>query len=108
MPTKGVINVTVQVNGQTAKLPLYVVEGNFSSLLGRSWLEELILDWPALGRLSKEDSRLTTMLNKHSEVFKEELGNMKDMEALALQNATLLSLTFELLWEIHTELVYDA
>ena len=39
VPTKGVINVTVQVNGQTAKLPLYMVEGNFPSLLGCSWLE---------------------------------------------------------------------
>lgn len=54
VPTKGVINVTVHVNGQTAKLPLYLkVEGNLTSLMGHSWLEELRLDWPTIHMLSE-------------------------------------------------------
>ena len=53
VPTKGVINVTVQVNGQTGKLPLYVVKGNLTSLLGRLWLEELRMDWPKIHMLCK-------------------------------------------------------
>lgn len=77
--TKGVIRVSVQVKGQKAKLPLYVVKGDFPSLLGRSWLEEIKLDWPAVNRLYKEDTDLTTVLNRYPEVFKEELGNMKDI-----------------------------
>lgn len=81
VPIKGVVNVVVQVNGQTAKLPLYVVKGNFTSLLGRSWLEKLSLDWPTIHILYKggNESLLTTVVNKHAEVFKEELGTMKDI-----------------------------
>ncbi|KAJ8351903.1 hypothetical protein SKAU_G00233790 [Synaphobranchus kaupii] len=81
VPTKGVIYVNVQVNGQTAKLPLYVVEGNLTSLLGCSWLEELKLDWATVHRLAtgRIESRLTTVLHKHAEVFKEELGTMRDI-----------------------------
>ena len=77
VPTQGVIHVTVQVNGQTAKLQLYVVKGNFPSLLGRSWLKKLILDWPAIRMLCRGDSSLSAILSKHTEVFKEELGSMK-------------------------------
>lgn len=35
VPTKGLINVKVHVNGQTARLPLYVVKGKFPSLEGK-------------------------------------------------------------------------
>lgn len=84
MRTKGVVNVTVQVKGQTAaKLPLYVVQGNLPSLMGRSWLGELTLDWPAIRRVCKEETHLATVLNKHAAVFKEELGMMKDISQTA-------------------------
>ncbi|KAK0143183.1 CCHC-type zinc finger protein CG3800 [Merluccius polli] len=79
VPTKGVVHVTVKVNNQTAKLPLYVVTGNFPSLLGRAWLEVLTLGWPAIRQVCKGDSHLTTVLNKHAEVFKEGLGTMKEI-----------------------------
>lgn len=77
--TKGVVHVTVKVKNQTAKLPLYVVTGNFPSLLGRSWLGVLTLDWPAIRQVCKGDSHLTTVLNKHAEVFKDGLGTMRDI-----------------------------
>lgn len=77
--TKGMIRVTVQGKGQKAELTLHVVKGNFPSLLDRSWLEEIKLDWPAVHRLCKEDTGLTTVLNRYPDMFKEELGNMKDI-----------------------------
>lgn len=79
MPTKGLINVTVQVNGQTAVPPLYVVKGKFPSLLGRSWLEKLTLDWAEIRMLGSGDISLSVVLNKHAEVFKEGLGSMKNI-----------------------------
>ncbi|KAI2655662.1 Transposon Ty3-I Gag-Pol polyprotein [Labeo rohita] len=36
---KGVMDVEVELNGQSATLPLYVVKGNYPALLGREWLE---------------------------------------------------------------------
>ncbi|KAJ8348953.1 hypothetical protein SKAU_G00275420 [Synaphobranchus kaupii] len=79
VPTEGVVNVTVKVNNQTAKLPLYVVKGNFPSLLGRSWLEEISLDWPAIRKICKGESHLSVVLEKHAEVFNDELGTMKEI-----------------------------
>lgn len=77
--TKGLINVTIQVNGQTARLPLYVVKGKFPSLLGRTWLEKLTLDWAAIRMLSSGDISLSAVLNKHADVFRDELGSMKEI-----------------------------
>lgn len=37
----GVITVNVKMNEQTALLPLYVVEGNYPSVLGREWLKQI-------------------------------------------------------------------
>lgn len=54
-----------------------MVKGNFLSQFGCSWLEEIIRDWPAIRRLCEGDTRLTTVLNKHPDVFKEELESMK-------------------------------
>lgn len=79
VPTKGLIYVTVQMNGQSAKLPLYVVKGNFPALLGCSWLEKITLDWAAIRRLGRDDTNLSTVLNKHAEVFKVGLGSMKNI-----------------------------
>lgn len=79
VPTKGLINVTVQVNGQTAVLPLYVVKEKYPSLLGRSWLEKLTLDWAEIHMRGSGDISLSVVLNKHAEVFKEGLGSMKNI-----------------------------
>ena len=76
---RGVVDVTVQLNKQTAKLPLYVVKGDYPSLFGRAWLDEITLDWPAISMMLKEETGLTEVLNKHDEVFKDELGSMKNI-----------------------------
>ncbi|KAJ8014442.1 hypothetical protein DPEC_G00040260 [Dallia pectoralis] len=76
---RGIITVTVQLNGQTEKLPLYVVKGNYPSLLGRSWLENINLDWPSVLTMTHGDTGLPALLEKHGKVFNGELGSMKNI-----------------------------
>ncbi|KAI5086647.1 hypothetical protein C0J45_23302, partial [Silurus meridionalis] len=74
---KGLTQVTVELNGQTKKLPLYVVVGDYPSLMGRSWLEQLKVDWPTIHMMTPKTLDLEGVLEKHSEVFKQELGSME-------------------------------
>ena len=78
IPVEGQIRVKVQVGNETPKnLNLLVVPGNGCSLLGRDWLEELRLDWTAIGQLRHEEAmpaRLKELLDKYSPVFSEDLG----------------------------------
>lgn len=76
---KGMTDVTVQCNSQTAKLPVYVTKGNFAPIMGRVWLNALRLDWQEVRRLSNGSSQLQTILDKNEEVFRAELGSMKDI-----------------------------
>ncbi|RXN16546.1 putative protein K02A2.6-like protein [Labeo rohita] len=78
---KGVMDVEVELNGHSATLPLYVVKGNYPVLLGREWLETMKLDWPMVRMVSKENTGLSVVLEKHAEVFKDGLGTMKDITA---------------------------
>lgn len=73
---KGLTQVTVELNKQTKKLPLYVVLGDYPSLMGRSWLEQLKVDWQAIHMMTPKTLDLEGVLWKHSEVFKQELGSM--------------------------------
>ena len=38
--------VTVQYQGQSKELPIYVVKNEGPTLFGREWLESIHLDWP--------------------------------------------------------------
>lgn len=76
---KGMTEVTVQCNHQTAKLPVYVTRGNLAPIMGRVWLKTLHLDWQEVRRLSNGSLRLQTILDKNEEVFRAELGSMKDI-----------------------------
>lgn len=78
---RGIIDVEVELNGQSATLPLYVVKGDCPALLGREWLETMKLDWPMMKMVSKGNSELSAVLEKHSDVFKDKLGTMKDITA---------------------------
>ena len=79
---KGVINVRVEINGQKATLPLLVVEGNGPSLLGRDWLQKIQLDWSKIHPVhSVSQCQLQEILDKHPEVFKNELGQIKNTKA---------------------------
>jgi len=78
VPVKGVIEVTVELNMQKRKLPLYIIEGNHPALLGRTWLEMIKLDWQEVHLVSKT-TKLQEILKKYSDVFSDELGSMKDI-----------------------------
>ena len=76
----GSFSVQVEYKDQHECLPLLVVRGSGSSLLGRNWLQKLRLDWPEIHQL-QETGTLERILQKHSEVFKEELGEIKGIKA---------------------------
>ena len=69
----GSIMVKVTYKTQVKDLPLLVVAGEGSSLLGRNWLTELQLDWHELHQMTHTKD-LQTILNNHSSIFNEELG----------------------------------
>ena len=64
--------------GQEADLPLIVLQTEGPSLLGRNWLQNLRLDWQQIHRLN---NMLDEVLDRHSEVFREELGTLKGFKA---------------------------
>ncbi|KAL7856631.1 hypothetical protein SRHO_G00155300 [Serrasalmus rhombeus] len=86
VPVRGVVDVTVQLNKQTAKLPLYVVKGDYPSLLGRAWLDKITLDWPAIRMMVKEETGLIDILSKHADVFKDELVQSGVLEPVSVSS----------------------
>ena len=74
--------MTVQYQGQSKELPIYVVKNEGPTLFGREWLESIHLDWPLL-RLETSDTTpaLEDVLSKHASVFSEGLGKMKNIQA---------------------------
>lgn len=76
---KGMTDVTVQCNGQTARLPVYVTKRNYPAITGRAWLKEIPLNWQAVRKLSHGATHLQAILEKHEEIFRDELGSMKDI-----------------------------
>ena len=77
----GVAKVTVNgKNGQPETLPLVVISGNQPSLIGRSWLENLKLDWGSVHKLAPL-SQLEALMAGFDCLFKDELGSMKGVKA---------------------------
>ena len=72
----GSISVSVLHNQQQKQLSLLVVSGDGPSLLGRDWLTQLQLDWTVIHQLCSPD-RVQGVLDRHSEVFKDELGTLQ-------------------------------
>ena len=83
---KGFCNVTVQNIGHSKELPIYVMKNEGTTLFGRKWLESIQLDWPPL-QLETSDTipTLEVVLSKHSNVFSEGLGKMKNQALIQLQ-----------------------
>ena len=84
LPVKGSISVLVQYQDQETSLPLTVVAGNGSSLLGSDWLLKLTLDWKSLCVCQVQNAAwksLSSMLESHATLFNEELGLMKGRTA---------------------------
>ena len=66
----GQLDVEVQYRTQQAPLPLFVVQGEGSSLLGRDWLQHLRLDCPSIFQVqSVEQSAVNSILDQHKNVF---------------------------------------
>ena len=74
----GSIDVAVEYQEQTARLPLVIVEGNGPTLLGRNWLKHIRLDWQGIHHLSQ--SSLQSLLQKHEAVFQKGLGTLQGHE----------------------------
>ena len=81
-----------QYNG----LNLYVVKGDGVNLMGRNWLTNIRLNWNKVVDHYSDDeqhtfhinnngmptpNKLSKILNEYSELFTEELGNIKDVKA---------------------------
>ena len=78
----GCVNVSVFYRGQKEQLSLQVVQGAGSTLLGRDWLKRIKLNWKELNYVNSvfQTSNLQSVLNDYSDVFKDELGLMRDIK----------------------------
>ena len=76
IPVVGKLPVAVAFEGQQKQLSLLVVPGDGPTLLGRNWLQELKLNWAeVLNCVHTSSQGLNTILESHSEVFGDDLGN---------------------------------
>ena len=76
----GSISVRVSYEDQMEELPLLVVRGTGASLLGRNWLQKIRLNWQGIHQL-QQTAALQETLQRYAEVFENELGEIKAMEA---------------------------
>lgn len=92
----GKIQVPVKYEGNEWTLPLLIVKGEKTALLGRNWLKEIKLNWteifsvngdkpssaPTLRPLlEKSAPKLRPLLEKHKGLFKEGYGTMQGFQA---------------------------
>ena len=76
----GELPVTATYGNQSNNLTLYIVPGKRPMLLGREWLQNIKLDWKAIATVTKDP--LQHMLDKHSGLFEDTLGTIKDYVAV--------------------------
>jgi len=79
----GTMEVQVRYGSYVGKHTLYVVNGNGPTLFGREWLMKIRLNWQNLGVANIQNKQLClkAVLDKYSEVFKNELGTLKGVKA---------------------------
>ena len=107
------MTVEVCYKTQQHSLPLVVVEGDGPSLLGRDWLGKLRLDWSELHQIqSTAPGPLKELLDRYSEVFKDELGTIQGTTAKIQVDPTVQprfckarSVPYALRAKVDTELV---
>ena len=75
----GCFECNVQYKSQAVQLPLIMVEGKGPTLLGRSWLKHLQLDWHEIKHVTSDS--LQALLQKYEKVFQEGLGTLKNFQA---------------------------
>ena len=82
----GEIMTKVRYNKQECKLPMVVVKADTHAplLFGRSWLQAIQLDWPAIfsqGQYSVQADVVDELKTKYADIFKQELGTVKGIKA---------------------------
>ena len=80
----GIINVSVNYEGQEHNLDLFVVKNDSPSLFGRAWLKHIKLDWNSIKFLQTDkttDENLQEILKKYKSVFSEQSGKVKGVQA---------------------------
>ena len=80
----GIINVSVNYEGQEHNLDLFVVKNDSPSLFGRAWLKYIKLDWNSIKFLQTgktTDENLQDILKKYKSVFTEQPGKVKGVQA---------------------------
>ena len=75
----GQATVEIKYENQKICLPLVVVEGRGPSLFGRDWLAHFQLNWRKIHLL--QCSSLADVLQRHAQVFANELGTLEGYEA---------------------------
>ena len=55
------------------------MEGTASSHFGRNWLIEITLDWKLIHQIANNELKI--LLSKYKDVFREELGPLKEFQA---------------------------
>ena len=79
IPVVGSVIVQVEYEKLRASLLLIVVKSNRPTLLGRSWLGKVRLNWSQINYLQRP--QLHVLLDKYSQVFSDELGTMVGQKA---------------------------
>ena len=82
LPLVGKVTVSVAYKSQVVSLPLLIVKGEGAALFGRNWLEHIRLDWSAIHSLSSNSDGLHNLLQKHQQLFRDELGTLQGVEAV--------------------------
>ena len=79
----GVLQVNVNYSDNYYnELELFVVDNDNTPLFGRSWLCKIPTQWRSVKKIEvNHTERLNEMLKKHDQLFKDELGKIKDFEA---------------------------
>ena len=74
----GSINVSVKYTykDQQQELSLLVIAGSGPSIIGRDWMKRIQFDWKSFGlfKVHATQSSLDDVLNRHPDIFKDELG----------------------------------
>ena len=90
LPVLGQLDGDVQCRDQHACLPLHVVSGHGSSLLGCDWLRRFRLNWNCVHAIQNDTHlQLQQILENHQSVFREELGELKGFNAQIFVDPTV-------------------
>ena len=83
MPVVRMAEVDVEYKGQKECMSLLVVPGNGPSLLGRSWLQHIQLDWREVHRISTSGHSVEaaySVLQKYPELMRDDIGTINGVK----------------------------